>query len=237
MSDLINEQLAAKVEAVKQVLAEANTEYNSVTLASSYGAEDMVLMDLICKFSPEIEIFTLDTGRVPKETYEVMQEAKTHYSRNVSVYFPDSSDVEAYVTNNGPNAFYDSVELRKACCGLRKVTPLKRALAGKDAWITGMRRSQAVTRSELPVSEWDDTFGLQKLSPLTDWSNGDVWAYIKAFEVPYNKLHDQGVASIGCAPCTRAITAGEDIRAGRWWWENPESKECGLHVKASTLEK
>ncbi len=228
----ISEKLAAKVEAAKQVLASITADYDSATLASSYGAEDMVLMDLICKFAPEIEIFTLDTGRLPKETYDVMQEAKAHYNREVAVYFPDASDVEAYVTENGPNAFYDSVELRKQCCGIRKVTPLKRALAGKKAWLTGMRRSQSVTRSELPVSEWDETFGLQKFSPLTDWSNGDVKAYIKAFEVPYNKLHDEGVVSIGCAPCTRAITPGEDIRAGRWWWENPESKECGLHVKA-----
>ena len=233
----INEALAAKVEAVKQVLAGITADYDTATLAASYGAEDMVLMDLICKFAPEIEIFTLDTGRLPKETYDVMQEAKAHYNRDVKVYFPDAADVEAYVTQQGPNAFYDSVELRKQCCGIRKVAPLKRALAGQKAWLTGMRRSQAVTRSELPVSEYDEGFGLQKFSPLTDWSNGDVWAYIKAFDVPYNKLHDQGVASIGCAPCTRAITAGEDIRAGRWWWENPESKECGLHVKASTLDK
>ncbi len=233
----INQALADKVEAVKRVLTEIVADYNPATLASSYGAEDMVLMDLICKFAPEIEMFTLDTGRLPKETYDVMQQAKAYYNSEVKVYFPDAKDVEAYVTKQGPNAFYDSVELRKQCCAIRKVAPLKRALAGKKAWLTGMRRQQAVTRSELPVSEWDETFDLQKFSPLTDWSNGDVWAYIKAFDVPYNKLHDQGVASIGCAPCTRAITAGEDIRAGRWWWENPESKECGLHVKASTLEK
>jgi len=228
----INEKLATKIEAVKQVLTEIAADYNPATLASSYGAEDMVLMDLICKFAPEIEIFTLDTGRLPKETYEVMQQAKAHYNLKVKVYFPDATDVEDFVTHQGPNAFYDSVELRKQCCGIRKVKPLKRALAGKKAWLTGMRRTQAVTRSELPVSEWDEGFGLQKFSPLTDWSNGDVWAYIRAFDVPYSALHDQGYASIGCAPCTRAITAGEDIRAGRWWWENPESKECGLHVKA-----
>ena len=228
----MNEKLVAKVEAVKQVLTEIAADYNPATLASSYGAEDMVLMDLICKFSPEIEIFTLDTGRLPKETYEVMQQAKARYDREVKVYFPDASDVEDFITHQGPNAFYDSVELRKQCCGIRKVKPLQRALAGKRAWLTGMRRSQAVTRSELPVSERDEDHGLQKFSPLTDWSNGDVWAYLRAFEVPYNALHDQGYASIGCGPCTRAISAGEDIRAGRWWWENPESKECGLHVKA-----
>ncbi|NOQ77276.1 MAG: phosphoadenylyl-sulfate reductase [Methylococcaceae bacterium] len=231
----INEALSIKIEVAKKVLADITANYELATLASSYGAEDMVLMDLICKFAPEIEIFTLDTGRLPKETYDVMQEAKAHYKRDVNVYFPDAAEVESFVTQQGPNAFYNSVELRKKCCGIRKVKPLKRALAGKKAWLTGMRRTQAVTRSELPVSEWDETFGLQKFSPLTDWSNGDVWAYIKAFDVPYNKLHDQGVASIGCAPCTRAITAGEDIRAGRWWWENPESKECGLHVKASKI--
>lgn len=233
----IKEALQLKVDAVVATLKMIAADHQPATLASSYGAEDMVLMDLICKHTPEIEIFTLDTGRLPKETYEVMQEAKVHYGREVQVYFPDASEVESYITQQGPNAFYDSVDLRKQCCGIRKVTPLKRALADKKAWLTGMRRSQAVTRSELPVSEWDDTFGLQKFSPLTDWSNGDVWAYIKAFDVPYNKLHDSGVASIGCAPCTRAITAGEDIRAGRWWWENPESKECGLHVKATTVEK
>ncbi len=228
----IKEKLAAKIEAAKDVLATIVSDYDSATLASSYGAEDMVLMDLICKFAPEIEIFSLDTGRLPKETYDVMQKAKAHYQREVKVYFPEATDVEDYITHQGPNAFYDSVELRKDCCGIRKVKPLGRALAGKKAWLTGMRRSQAVTRSELPVSEWDESHGLQKFSPLTAWSNGDVWAYIRAFEVPYNELHDTGYASIGCQPCTRAITAGEDIRAGRWWWENPESKECGLHVKA-----
>jgi phosphoadenosine phosphosulfate reductase len=228
----INEKLAKKIDEVKQVLAEIVADNSPATFASSYGAEDMVLMDLICKFAPEIEIFSLDTGRLPDATYEVMQQAKTHYGREVKVYYPNAEAIADYVTSNGPNAFYDSVDLRKQCCGIRKVEPLQRALAGKKAWLTGMRRSQAVTRSELPVSEWDEGHGLQKYSPLTDWSNGNVWAYLRAFDVPYNKLHDEGFASIGCAPCTRAITMGEDIRAGRWWWENPESKECGLHVKA-----
>ena len=228
----INEKLAKKIEEAKKVLAEIVADNSPATFASSYGAEDMVLMDLICKFAPEIEIFSLDTGRLPEQTYEVMQQAKAHYKRDVQVYYPDATAIAEYVTSNGPNAFYDSVDHRKQCCGIRKVEPLGRALAGKKAWLTGMRKSQAVTRSELPVSEWDEAHGLQKYSPLTDWSNGNVWAYIRAFDVPYNKLHDEGYASIGCAPCTRAITAGEDIRAGRWWWENPESKECGLHVKA-----
>lgn len=228
----IKPALANKIEAVIEVLKEIERDYSPAVLATSFGAEDMVLLDLICKHAPGIEVFTLDTGRLPKETYELMQEVKTHYQKEVQVYYPDTAQIEAFVTSNGPNAFYDSVEMRKQCCGIRKVQPLNRALTDKKAWLTGMRRSQSVTRAELPVSEWDDDHGLQKFSPLTDWSNGNVWAYIRAFEVPYNKLHDEGYGSIGCAPCTRAITAGEDIRAGRWWWENPETKECGLHVKS-----
>lgn len=228
----INEKLQLKIDAVKQLLEQITADYSPAVLATSYGAEDMVLMDLIAKFAPQIGIFTLDTGRLPKETYDLMQQAKKHYQLDVEVYYPDTLSIEQFVTHNGPNAFYDSVDLRKQCCGIRKVAPLNRALAGKKAWLTGMRRSQSVTRNELPVSEWDADHELQKFSPLTDWSNGEVWKYIRAFDVPFNKLHDQGYASIGCAPCTRAITPGEDIRAGRWWWENPETKECGLHVKA-----
>ena len=228
----ISDALRSKVESAKALLQDIEAKHSPATLASSYGAEDMVLMDLISRYSPGIDIFTLDTGRLPKQTYDLMQLAKQHYSLEVKVYYPDSTDIEAFVTANGPNAFYDSVELRKQCCAIRKVAPLKRALTGKKAWLTGMRRSQSVTRKTLPFSEWDETHTLQKFSPLTDWSNGDVWKYIRAFGVPYNSLHDDGYASIGCAPCTRAVTPGEDIRAGRWWWESPESKECGLHIKS-----
>jgi phosphoadenosine phosphosulfate reductase len=228
----IKPALAEKIEAVKTLLQEIERNHPNAVFSTSYGAEDMVLMDLINKFAPGIEIFTLDTGRLPKETYTLMQACHKQYEQPVKVYFPEAEAIETFVTENGPDAFYDSVDLRKDCCGMRKVVPLGRALSGKDAWLTGMRRSQSVTRSELPVSEWDEGYKLQKFNPLTDWSNGNVWAYIRAFEVPYNALHDEGYASIGCAPCTRAITAGEDIRAGRWWWENPESKECGLHVKS-----
>ncbi len=228
----ISEKLQTKIDAAIALLQEIAADYSPAVLATSYGAEDMVLTDLICKHAPQIDIFTLDTGRLPKETYELMQTVKNHYQREVQVYYPDTAKIETFVTHNGPNAFYDSVEMRKTCCGIRKVEPLGRALAGKKAWLTGMRRSQSVTRNELPVSEWDADHELQKFSPLTDWSNGEVWKYLPAFAVPYNKLHDEGYASIGCAPCTRAITPGEDIRAGRWWWENPESKECGLHVKS-----
>lgn len=227
----INEKLQLKIDAAKQLLEQIAADYSPAVLATSYGAEDMVLMDLIAKFAPTIGIFTLDTGRLPKETYDLMQQVKQHYQLKVDVFYPEALSLEQFVTQNGPNAFYDSVELRKQCCGIRKVAPLNRALTGKKAWLTGMRRSQSVTRNELPVSEWDADHGLQKFSPLTDWSNGEVWKYIRAFDVPFNELHNQGYASIGCAPCTRAITPGEDIRAGRWWWENPETKECGLHVK------
>ena len=228
----ISEKLQTKIDAAIALLQEIAADYSPAVLATSYGAEDMVLTDLICKHAPQIGIFTLDTGRLPKETYELMQTVKNHYQRDVQVYYPETAAIQSFVTHNGPNAFYDSVDMRKTCCGIRKVEPLGRALAGKKAWLTGMRRSQSVTRKELPVSEWDADHGLQKFSPLTDWSNGEVWKYIRAFAVPYNKFHDEGYASIGCAPCTRAITPGEDIRAGRWWWENPESKECGLHVKS-----
>ncbi|MDO8812204.1 MAG: phosphoadenylyl-sulfate reductase [Gallionella sp.] len=184
-----------------------------------------------------IEMFSLDTGRLPQETYDLMQEVRKRYSLPLKIYFPDCALVEAYVAQNGVNGFYDSVELRKRCCYIRKVEPLKRALAGKKAWITGMRRDQAVTRGSLEVSSFDADHGMQKFNPLLDWTNAEVWEYIRQNDVPYNKLHDRFYPSIGCAPCTRAVTPGEDIRSGRWWWENPEGKECGLHVgKVSQLK-
>ena len=184
-----------------------------------------------------IEMFSLDTGRLPQETYDLMQEVRKRYSVPLKIYFPDAAQVEKYVAQNGVNGFYDSVENRKACCHMRKVEPLKRALAGKKAWITGMRRDQAVTRAGLEVSSYDADHGLQKFNPLLDWTNAEVWEYIKQNNVPYNKLHDQFYPSIGCAPCTRAVTPGEDIRSGRWWWENAEGKECGLHVASIPIKR
>ena len=154
-----------------------------------------------------------------------------HYGLKLKIYFPQPEEVEAFVRNHGINGFYDSVTLRKACCHARKVEPLKRALAGKRAWITGLRAQQATTRTGLPFREYDEGNGLEKFNPLSDWTEKEVWTYIKQNGVPYNALHDKFYPSIGCAPCTRAISPGEDVRAGRWWWENPESKECGLHVK------
>lgn len=220
----------AKAEAALAVLQQVAADYSPATLANSFGAEDMVLMDLICRNKLDLEIFSLDTGRLNGETYALMDRAQEKYACKIQVYFPESSQVEDLVREEGVNPFYRSLDLRKACCGVRKVAPLKRALEGKTAWITGLRREQAVTRAELPVQEHDAGFGLEKFNPLADWSEDDVWAYIQHFDVPYNELHDKGYPSIGCAPCTRAITVGEDVRAGRWWWENPELKECGLHV-------
>ena len=226
--------LEQKVEQVQAVLAAAVRDFSPVVFANSLGAEDMVLTDIIARHRIGIPMFSLDTGRLPQETYELMQELRKQYAVPLQLYFPDQALVEGYVAQHGINGFYDSVEKRKGCCFVRKVEPLRRALAGKGAWVTGMRRDQAVTRGTLEVSSWDTDNGLQKFNPLLDWTNKEVWAYIRKHEVPYNKLHDQFYPSLGCAPCTRSVTPGEDIRAGRWWWENPESKECGLHRQSVT---
>ncbi len=228
---ILNIQLERRIESSREILKEITATHSPAAFANSFGAEDMVLTDLICKAVPEIEIFSLDTGRLPAETYQLMQQAMEHYDIQFKVYFPDHEAVEEYIRTHGPNGFYESVDLRKRCCFIRKVQPLQRALKGKKAWITGLRREQSPTRESLPVSEWDEGNQLQKFNPLTEWTHQDVWNYIRHFKVPYNALHDQNYPSIGCAPCTRAIAIGEDIRAGRWWWENPESKECGLHIK------
>lgn len=219
-----------KIDQVVGVLQQAVRDFPQVCFASSLGAEDMVLTDLIDKYRLDIEMFSMDTGRLPQETYSLMQAVSERYSIPLKVYFPDNAAVENYVAQNGVNGFYGSIESRKACCLVRKVEPLRRALSGKVAWVTGLRRAQAVTRGNLEVSSFDADFGLQKYNPLLDWSHKDVWAYIRNNDVPYNKLHDEFYPSLGCAPCTRSVTPGEDIRAGRWWWEDPESKECGLHV-------
>ena len=222
--------LDSKIEKARNLLRQVESQFAPAVFANSFGAEDVVLTDLIAKHAPGIAVFTLDTGRLPEETYRVMEKILDRYHIPIQPYFPERPAVENYVAKHGPNAFYDSIELRKECCRIRKVEPLKRALAGKRAWITGLRREQAPTRRDLQESELDKDNGLQKISPLLDWSEQDVWAYIRQFQVPYNELHDKHYPSIGCGPCTRAIAVGEDIRAGRWWWENPETKECGLHV-------
>ncbi len=225
--------LEAKIAAVAGVLKRIQDEFSPATFASSLGAEDMVLTDLIAKHAPGISVFSLDTGRLNPETYELLAKVQETYGKQVEikVYYPQPDALQQYVEHNGINAFYHSVDLRKACCGIRKVEPLKRALAGKTAWITGMRRQQAVTRANMPVQEHDADHGLEKFNPLADWTEKDVWEYIRGNGIPYNALHDKHYPSIGCAPCTRNIAVGEDVRAGRWWWEDESGKECGLHVK------
>jgi len=222
--------LDAREASALATLREAAAEQPAV-FSTSFGAEDMVILDLISRHGLGIASFTLDTGRLNEETYAVMQAAEARYGKVVETYFPDAAAIAALVAKNGINGFYDSVDNRKECCGVRKMQPLARALAGKKAWITGLRAAQSVTRTDTPAREFDAARQLTKFNPIIDWSESEVWAYIRRHDVPYNALHDQFFPSIGCAPCTRAVTPGEDVRAGRWWWENPESKECGLHVK------
>lgn len=222
--------LNEKVAHTSALLQKIADTYQPAALASSLAAEDMVLTDLILRNRLNISIFTLQTGRLHAETLAVADRVREHYGYEITMMHPDPAAVEQYVSNHGLNAFYDSVELRKSCCHIRKVEPLNRALEGKQAWITGQRRAQAATRTELAEQEDDTARGMQKFNPLADWTEQDVWDYLRQHEVPYNALHDRGYPSIGCEPCTRAIQPGEDVRAGRWWWENPESKECGLHL-------
>jgi phosphoadenosine phosphosulfate reductase len=231
MSEQLSDALSARVEQVATLLKQAADDYKgAIVFANSLGAEDMVLTDLISRYAPGISVFVLDTGRLPEETLKLLADARARYEGvSFKVYYPEAADVEAFVADHGINAFYESQDLRKGCCFVRKIKPLKRALADQKAWITGLRREQSVTRDEIAFSEWDEGNGLQKLNPLADWSEKDVWAYIRALDVPYNALHDQHYPSIGCAPCTRAISMGEDVRSGRWWWENPDNRECGLH--------
>jgi len=222
--------LHARVEETRGILERIARDFSPAVFASSLAAEDMVLTDLILRAGLPITIFTLETVRLHKETLDVLEKVRAQYGHEIKLYKPQPEAVDRYLTQNGLNAFYDSVEMRKECCRIRKVEPLGRALAGNQAWVTGQRRSQSTTRSELAVQEDDAAHGMQKFNPLADWSEADVWEYIRANTVPYNALHDRGYPSIGCEPCTRAIQPGEDVRAGRWWWESADSKECGLHL-------
>jgi phosphoadenosine phosphosulfate reductase len=200
-------------------------------LASSLSAEDMVLTDAIARARLPISVFVLDTGRLHGDTLELIEKTRTHYGIEVTLFTPDPAAVSEYVSTHGRDGFYQSIELRKRCCEMRKVEPLERALAGKRAWITGQRREHSATRAQLAEREFDAAHGLEKFNPLAAWSEAKVWEYVHAHRVPYNRLYDQGYRSIGCAPCTRPVVAGEDARAGRWWWEQAEHKECGLHPK------
>ncbi len=200
-------------------------------IASSFGVEDVVLIDLARRHAPRLRVFTLDTGRLHPETYETMEAVRRRYGVTIETYFPERTAVERLVAERGFLSFRESIEARKACCALRKVEPLSRALSGRAAWLTGLRREQSPTRTGVEAIEIDAAHGgIAKLNPLASWSAAQVWAYVQEHGVPYNALHDQGFPSIGCAPCTRAIKPYEDVRAGRWWWEDPANKECGLHV-------
>ena len=206
---------------------------DKMVLASSFGAEDVILIDMMCKINRNLtRVFTLDTGRLNQETYDLIDKIRKKYEIIVDVYFPNASDVEKMVATKGMNLMYDSLENRKLCCNLRKIEPLKRALKQFDCWITGLRREQTVTRNKISKIEVDSlNNNIIKLNPLADWTNDEIWKYIHENKIPYNELHDKGYPSIGCEPCTRAIKKGEDPRAGRWWWENDVHKECGLHWK------
>ncbi|PCJ60980.1 MAG: phosphoadenylyl-sulfate reductase [Planctomycetota bacterium] len=208
---------------------------NKIALASSLGAEDQVLTQMILKVDSHARIFTLDTGRQFQENYDVMTASIEKYDFNYEVCFPEVEAVQNLMNRGGPNLFYNSIEDRKACCEVRKMAPLRKKLSTVDCWATGLRSQQSVTRTDTPSVEWDDNFGIFKINPLINWSENSVWDFIKENEIPYNKLHDKGFPSIGCQPCTRAVKEGEDVRGGRWWWETPEQKECGLHMKDGKL--
>ena len=224
------DDLTVLAAATRATLERIAAEFSPAVFASSLAAEDMVITDMILKAGLPIAIFSLETGRLHPETLAVLDQVKAAYGYDIALFKPEDAAVAEYVSANGLNAFYNSVELRRECCRIRKVEPLGRALAGKKAWITGQRRAQSTTRAQLDIEEDDPAHGMTKFNPLADWSEQDVWNYLRDNAVPYNALHDQGFPSIGCAPCTRAVQPGEDVRAGRWWWENPDSKECGLHM-------
>lgn len=226
----LNKEFAQKSPV--EILSYFLHEYGDrIALASSLGIEDQMLTDILIKIKTDARIFTIDTGRLFPETYSLIDKTNMKYGIKMEVYFPESKPVENYVRTNGINAFYESIEKRKACCNVRKIQPLLRALSTLDVWICGLRQEQSVTRSGVNVVEWDEANGLIKINPLTRFTEQEVWDYIKKNSVPYNKLHDKDFPSIGCQPCTRAVQDGEDIRSGRWWWENPEHKECGLHKR------
>lgn len=208
-----------------------NSMNGKIVFSTSFGIEDQVITDAIFKQKLDnIEVFTLDTGRLFPETYATWDKTLLQYGKKIKPYYPDNNRIEAFVETNGINGFYNSVALRKSCCHIRKVEPLQKALSGAAVWITGLRADQSANRSGMEMIEWDEAYGLYKFNPLLHWSFNEVEAYIKQNAVPYNPLHDQGFISIGCAPCTRAVKPGEDFRAGRWWWEDTSKKECGLHT-------
>jgi len=232
VAEELNEKLQKK--STEEIIRYFLANYpNKVTLGSSLGAEDQVLLDIMSKCCRDFTVFTLDTGRLFPETYDLIDMTNKKYGMAIKVFFPDSRQVEKMVNSKGINLFYDSIENRKQCCYIRKIEPLKKALPGNDVWVTGLRKDQSLNRFNTQLVEWDSSYSIIKVNPLLTWAEKDVWAYIKQNDVPYNPLHDKGFPSIGCQPCTRAVIPGEDFRSGRWWWEAPEHNECGLHVKES----
>jgi phosphoadenosine phosphosulfate reductase len=221
----------AKAAAVQARLGDALPRYGRLVYSNSLGAEAVVLTDIIWTHLPQIEVFSIDTGRLHEETYELLERLQRRYQRRLRLVYPDAQALEALVARQGVNGFYESLSARLECCRIRKVEPFRRAIAGYPAWITGVRREQSSGRALGQAEEWDAEHGLYKLSPLLEWSEADVWEYIRARRLPYNVLHDRQYPSIGCSPCTRAIQPGESRRAGRWWWEQSESRECGLHPR------
>ncbi|NCI46822.1 phosphoadenylyl-sulfate reductase [Sediminibacterium soli] len=232
--DQLEQQLASLP--VKEALALLAEQFpGQVTFSSSFSFEDQVISHDILSNALPVSVFTLDTGRLFSETYSVWSSTNQRYQTHIKAYYPDAGALEAFVLETGPNSFYESVENRKSCCGIRKVEPLKRALAGNAVWVTGLRAEHSPVRKDLQLLEWDEANRLLKFHPLLHWSTEAVRAYIDQHNIPYNPLHDRGFVSIGCAPCTRAIRPGEDFRAGRWWWEDSSRKECGLHEKQHSI--
>ncbi len=231
MGKLATLELEDRAAQVREQLTAAIAQYGRLVYSNSLGAEAMVLTDIIATDFPQIDMFSIDTGRLHEQTYTVLEKLQHRYGNRIRVVAPDAPSLERLVAAQGVNGFYSSVDARVSCCGVRKVEPFRRAVAAYAAWITGVRREQSAERAQGAPQEWDARYGLYKLSPLLDWSEAEVWQYIRARALPYNALHDRQYPSIGCSPCTRAIQPGESRRAGRWWWEQTESRECGLQPR------
>lgn len=230
------EGLTADLNAFELLARTLKLFEGKIALSSSFSAEDQVILDMLCSIHPNPPVFTLDTGRLPQETYDVIEATRKKYGIEVQVLYPDTGQLEKIVSAHGPNMFFQSVELRKLCCKVRKIDPLTKKLSQLDAWICGLRSQQSQTRTDLKRVQADHAFGLVKVAPLLDWTTEQVWDYIRRNDVPYNKLHDQGYPSIGCACCSRPVKS-DDIRSGRWWWELPEHKECGIHLQPKDKSK
>jgi phosphoadenosine phosphosulfate reductase len=227
----LSKTLRARADDSISQLQSAVAEFKNVCYANSLGSESIVLTDLIWGTVPQIEIFSIDTGRLYPETYDLIERLQQRYGRALRMYYPDAAKLEGWVGEHGINGFRSGLEQRRGCCAARKVEPFRRAISGRSAWVTGIRRGQSASRALTAAVEWDREYGLHKVSPLLEWSENEIWEYIRKKRLPYNTLHDSGFPSIGCAPCTRAVQPGEHERSGRWWWERSDSRECGLHPR------